>query len=391
MENLSYIPNYQPLPFPLPVWLMQTLLIAGFFLHALPMNVVWGGSVLGAILFLMGRKDKNSYPFRAAKALAISLPLFISFAITQGIVPLLFLQLLYGPSFYTSSILLAAPWLGLLGILLIAYYASYFVIYKILKGDSNQGTAVKASIVLLLASIGFALIGWLFSNNMTLMQAPQKWLSMYQANPHGLNLNTDEPQLIPRYLHFFIASLAVTGMTLGCFGLYLRSKNEEFSKWLIKRGSQIFVGTTLLQIPVGLWFLKSIPYEFAAAFMGGDQAITGVFIASMVLMMLSLIATAVSSTSGNKEAFTCGLVLNALLILAMIVNRHQLRLLYLSPHVKPDIVAVSTQLDLLAIFLVSTVALIAYLVWLSKVVFSAFATKIDSESHGSETVLSVSE
>lgn len=380
METYNFIPAYQPLPFPLPVWLMQTLLILGFYLHALPMNVVWGGSVVGATLFFMGRADVSSYTYKSAKALAISLPLFISFAITQGIVPLLFLQLLYGPAFYSSSIVMAAPWLGLLGILLVSYYIAYYIIYRVLKSDLGAKTALKAAFCMVVMSLGFAGIASIFSNNMTLMQTPDKWLSLYSNNSHGLNLNLHEPQLLPRYTHFFISSIAVTGMTLGCFGLYLTKRNSDFSSWLLKLGSRIFLVATVCQIPVGLWFLKAIPPAHASAFMGGDQFVTGVFAVSMILMLVSIIATTISSVNGDRRSFISGLIANALLILAMIVNRHQLRLMYLDPHVKPDLVAVNTQWDLLAIFLVSTVALIFYLVWLSRLVWSAFHTESSTTS-----------
>lgn len=381
METFNFIPAYPPLPFPLPVWLMQTLLIAGFFLHALPMNVVWGGSVIGAVMFFLGRKDTSSYTYKSAKALSISLPLFISFAITQGIVPLLFLQLLYGPAFYSSSIIMAAPWLSLLAILIVSYYIAYYIIYRVLKNDFGAKTAIKASVWMVIMSIGFAAIASIFSNNMTLMQTPDKWMPLYSNNPHGLNLNLHEPQLLPRYTHFFVSSIAVTGMTLGCFGLYLTKRNAEFSTWLLKLGSRIFLGATILQIPVGLWFLKALPHSHMAAFMGGDQLVTGVFIASMALMLVSILATAISSASGDRRLFIAGLVSNALLILAMIINRHQLRLMYLNPHVQPDAVAVSTQWDLLAIFLVSTVALILYLVWLSRLVYRAFHTESPAVSN----------
>lgn len=378
MEFSQLIPAYQPLPFPLPVWLMQTLLVLGFYLHVLPMNVVWGGTVIAAVLFALGRRDHDSYCFKTAKALAISLPLFISFAITQGIVPLLFLQLLYGPAFYTSSIVMAVPWIGTLAVLLISYYAAYLVIYKVLNGNLSGGAAMEAALAMVFMSIGFGLIGYVFSNNLTLMQSPEKWFSLYQSSPHGLNLNLSERQIMPRYLHFFIASIAVTGMTVGCFGLYLSKRNQDFSLWSIKLGSRIFLVATVLQIPVGLWFLQSLPRQFMAAFMGGDAWITGVFMTSMALMLVAILATTISSTSGNKTAFIAGLVANALLIMAMIINRHQLRLLYLNPHVKPDLVTVSTQWDLLAIFLVSAVALIFYLVWLCRLVWSAYHPPVTS-------------
>lgn len=372
MDLAHLIPSYQPLPFPLPVWLMQTLLVLGFFLHALPMNVVLGGGFISTVLFAIGKKDQTSYAYRAAKALAVSLPLFISFAITQGIVPLLFLQLIYGPAFYTSSIIMAVPWISLLLVIMVSYYLSYIVVYRTLKGQASENAAAKASLLLLVMSVGFAFVGYLFSNNMTLMLHPEKWLAMYEHSAKGMNLNSGEITLIPRYLHFLVASFAVAGMTLGIFGIYIAKKEAKFSEWMIKVGSRIFLAATVIQIPVGLWFLKAIPPEFAANFMGGDQIATVVFGLSMALTLLSICTSTIASGSGNSKAFLATLITNALLILSMIVNRHQLRLFHLNPHVKPDLVAVSTQWDLLAVFLVSTVALIWYLVWLAALVLRSY-------------------
>jgi hypothetical protein len=372
MDLANLVPSYQPLPFPLPVWSMQALLVLGFYLHALPMNVILGGGFLTAILFFVGKNDKNSYAYRAARAFAISLPLFISFAITQGIVPLLFLQLLYGPAFYTSSIVMAVPWLSLLAILLVSYYISYIVIYRILYGEYTAGRAAKASLWLMVMSIGFAVIAYLFTCNMTLMLAPQKWLSLYQANPRGTHIDTTDAQLIPRYVHSLLASFAVAGMTLGCFGLYLKTKEPPFSAWMLRLGSRVFLFATLLQLPVGIWYLSALPPQFSACFLGSDPLITGVFVISMVLMLVSIVASALTAGGGKPKAFVVALAANALLILTMIINRHQLRLLYLTNQVKPDTVPVSPQWDLLAIFLVSAVALIAYLVWLCRTVWRGY-------------------
>lgn len=379
MDPQHLIAAYQPLPFPLPVWLMQILLVAGMYLHVLPMNVAFGGGFICAALFIKSGGDRNAPSWRAAKALAVSLPLFISFAITQGIVPLLFVQLLYGPAFYTSSVLMAVPWFGLIGILLVSYYLSYLTVYKVLEGPQGAAQATKAAITLLTMSVGFALIGFIFTNNMTLMLTPEKWFGMYQFSPHGLNMNVSEPQIVPRYLHFTVASLAVAGMTLGCFGLYMLRREEEFGRWLVKTGSRIFLGFTLVQIPVGLWFLKSLPQNYMSMFLGGDTVTTATFAAAMVLMVLAIIGTAIASSSGGKAPFLLGLVSNALLILTMIVNRHQLRLAYLNPHLTPENVPIQPQWDLLAIFLVSTVALIFFLIWLSRLMWAAFHPQKKSE------------
>jgi len=55
----------------------------------------------------------------------------------------------------------------------------------------------------------------------------------------------------------------------------------------------------------------------------------------------------------------------------MIVNRHQLRHFMVSPFIQPESVQVSTQWDLLIVFVLSAVALIAYLVWLGKTIYKA--------------------
>jgi len=381
------VPSYQPLPFPAPAWFLQVMLVLGFYLHALPMNVILGGGFIASALLFLGRNDKSSYTYRCGKALATSLPIFISFAITQGIVPLLFLQLLYGPAFYTSSILMGISWLSIIGFLLFSYYLSYIVIYKYLKKEYSPARASKASLILLVMACGFALIGFLFSNNMTLMLSPAKWLSIYKTSPFGTYLNIDEPQLLPRYLHMLVASIAVAGMTLGCFGLYIKKRNLEFAQYMLKLGSKIFLAATVMQLPIGFWFLKSIPIEMTQKFLGKDLICGSVFGASMLLTLVAIIAAAMVVVNTSTTSFKTALIANALIILLMIINRHQLRLHYLAPYVKPDLVPVNTQWDLLIVFIVSAVALIAYLIYLSKISIRAYAqnnTQIKSEGAESE-------
>ncbi|MBA4077158.1 MAG: hypothetical protein C0508_19130, partial [Cyanobacteria bacterium PR.023] len=69
MDPHSLIPHYQALPFPAPLWLLQTLLILGFFLHAIPMNFMLGGTFLAAIFLAKGLKDKSSYEYRIGRGL----------------------------------------------------------------------------------------------------------------------------------------------------------------------------------------------------------------------------------------------------------------------------------------------------------------------------------
>lgn len=367
MDPTSIIPHYQALPFPAPEWLLQTLLVLGFFLHVIHMNVVLGGGLTAGICMIIGKGDRTSYPYRIGAGLAAALPLFISFAITQGIVPLLFVQLLYGPMFYTSSILMAAPWFAIIFLLLIAYYSSYVVIYRFLK---RQEGGMAAPLMLFAAGLIFLFIAYLFTANMTLMLTPEKWLQMYAQNSHGLNLPHDR-QIMPRLLHSFIASIAVTGLTVGCFGLVQRKKDPEYGTWLIKKGSLIFLLLSVIQVPVGIWFLMSLPAHISPKFLGQDLYATIAFAASMGLALIAILCTAMSSASGSPLAFKGGLASAVGTILAMVVTRHFLRLLYTQPFIAPDKVPVSTQWDLLSVFILSALGLIIYLSWLVKTVWKA--------------------
>jgi len=365
------IPDFQPIPFPGPLWLLMTLLILGFFLHVIPMNIALGGGLVSGVLMLQNAGDPNAYSARMAQSLMMSLPVFISFAITQGIVPLLFLQLIYGPLYYTSSIIMAWPWLLLLAILMTGYYLTYIAKYKFAKHGASVGW------LLVLVTGLFTLIGFTFTNNMTLMLTPDKWQAMMASQSFGLTLNLSDPQVIPRFLHFFLAAFAVTGLAIGCFGLYWHSREADYSKWLIQTGSGLYVAITLIQFGVGMWFMLSLPRQMMMNYMGQDIWGTALFGASMVFSVLSLLLLLFAWKNGKPLPFKLGLVCAAVTVLVMVVMRHLLRVYYTADFFDPAVVPVKTQWDLLIAFIITAVLLIGYLIWLSKTCWKAFNNPID--------------
>lgn len=366
MEPLVPIPDFQPLAFPAPVWFLKTFLVVGFYLHALPMNVALTGGIIAAILMLYGQKTQHPYAGRFGNTLAKSLPYFVSVAITQGIVPLLFLQLTYGPLFYTSSILVAAPWLAIIFLLLSAYYAYYVFTYR------QHTLKERGTWVLMGAGLLFLTVAFFFSNNMTLMLTPERWVELYRNSPYGLNLNWGDPQLIPRYLHFVTAAVAVTGLTMGCYGLYWHRREQDYGTWLIRHGAGLYIVVTLLQVPIGIWFLLSLTQPVYMQFLGGDWPGTLVFLSSMGLDVVGLIAMALAWRDGNPGFFKVGLGLALAVIFLMVVIRHLVRVYFVQDVFTPDRMAVEPQYALLALFLVSFALGIAYTVWLLKLLAGAY-------------------
>lgn len=370
MDISSIIPDYQPIPFPAPVWLLKLLLVLGFYLHALPMNVALTGGIMAALFILLGHAKKHAYAQRIGGSLAYSLPFFVSVAITQGIVPLLFLQLVYGPLFYTSSIVMALPWLSVIFFILIAYYAYYLFTYR-RKTLDRQGPWV-----LIAAGLLFLTVAFIFSNNMTLMLTPERWVELYRSNSYGVNLNLEAAQLIPRYLHFVVAAFAITALTIGCFGLYWHSRDKQYGEWLIRTGASIFILLTLLQAPIGLWFLFSLKTSVAYAFLGADFTGTAVFTAAMILDIIGLGAMALAWRTAKPLYFIAGLASALIVTLLMVIMRHLVRVYYIEGFIFPERMAVDTQWLLLMLFIGSFIIGLVYTGWLIKITWQAYHSPV---------------
>lgn len=372
------IPSYQPIPLPAPLWLLQALLIIGFITHVIPMNVIMTGGLLSAWHWVKGGRDASTYSGRFATTLSNHLPVYMSVAITQGVVPLLFLQLLYGPLYYTSSVQMGWFWLSIIFLLLVGYYGLY--IFKLQK----EKLGAWSPLILILSTVTFWCIGFLFVNNITLMLQPDRWLPGAATN--GLNLNLADPQLWPRFMHFLFSSFAVNGLVMGLYGYILKgradkegnTKNAEYASWLIKSGAALFGGITLVQIGIGGWFLMSQPRELMMQFMGGDPIATGLFGASMALTVLSLLTSAVAWTKGSRPMSLVTFVLGILIVVLMIGMRHMQRLFMTDGIIDPATLEVSTQWDLLTVFIILAVSLIVFLVWLIGVAWkSSFSPSDD--------------
>ena len=61
---------------------------------------------------------------------AKKLPVMIALGINMGVPPLLFLQVVYGNLFYSSSVLMAVYWILIIPLLILAYYGTYIHIFR---------------------------------------------------------------------------------------------------------------------------------------------------------------------------------------------------------------------------------------------------------------------
>ena len=344
MMQPNLIPVLDPIPLPAPYWIFKLLLIVTFFLHILAMNFMLGGAVLALVSKWRSRKQENGN--RVFFDIAKKLPVFLPATITLGIAPLLFVQVLYGRFFYTSSIIMAWPWFLVLVLLTIAYYGFYYVSFHGRKHPGRAGTVMLFSVILV------CLIGFVYSNNLTLSLVPSRWGAKYFAHPSGWNLNLSEPTLIPRFLHFFTAAVAVGGLLLVFVSLANWKRDHEYARQVLQFGGKAFIYATMTQFLVGVWFLVSLPREMLMLFTGENPVATAlllvaVFGASAAIFMMS---DALRKENVRVAAYYVpGLM--AVVILSMCVMRDILRDAYLKPYYHPERSVVLTQWSVFPLFL----------------------------------------
>ncbi len=333
MDPSQLVPS--PGVIPVPWGWFEVLLLATFAVHLLLMNVMVGGGVIAWVSSL----KRPEAPTPAERDLSGALTFVIAFAVNFGVAPFLFLQVLYGGFIYVSSQLMAVYWLLVIPMLIAAYYAAYVYKLRFTTLADGRSVVIGAAVVLLL------MIGFLFTHNMTLMLRPEAWTGYFE-NRSGTILDFSDPTLIPRYLHFMTASLAVGGLFVAVVGSLRRRRGEPGGDETVREGLNWFTYATLFQIVIGFWFQMSLPRPILLLFMGGSTLHTGLFVAGLVLTALALMLSIRGSVGG-----TVGVTLG--LVGVMVVIRDLVRSAYLSPYYSPSEITVTGEYSTLVVFILA--------------------------------------
>ncbi len=338
MEAQSLIPAAGAIP--APWWVFESLGIVALAVHFVFINIVVGGSLIAVGSRIATRIGAAGRSPRVPHGITTALALGINF----GVAPLLFAQVLYGHLLYTSSILMALWWILVIPLLIAAYYGAY-----IHTGGDGLGTLRTAALGL--STLALLYIAFVFVNNMTLMLQPSSWQA-YFKNRTGTILNLAEATLVPRYLHFLVASVAVAGL----FGA-LRAHRRDGTKSaaLVRKGLRIYALATIAQVFVGLYFLLSLPEKTMHLFLGGNTVYTLI----LALGILTALASIAFALRGRLIPALASLVA---ILLLMVVNRANLRSAYIARFFDPADTALEPQYGVMALFL-AAVAGMAYMLW----------------------------
>ena len=360
------IPQPDPLALPAPAWLLWALLMLTFFLHLIPMNLVLGGSIVGAIARVRGRRGDRPQEAELAHLVVKAMPILISATVTLGVAALLFLQVLYGRAFFASAVVMGWWWLSVIGLLILTYYAAYLLAFR----EASLGAAATLLAWLVAAVAG--LIALVYGNNMTMMLKPLELVARYAADGRGVQLNLLDPTLFPRHLHMVLGAIAVSGLAVAVAGVARRKHDAAFALWAVRYGAFYCGLATSVNIFAGLWWLAALPRDVLLQFMGRDLTAIGVLLAGILLTMTGA-GLLVLAATGRRPALAVTASTLTLMagVVMMLLTRDTVRRVSLELAGFQAVNWVAPQWGPIAIFGALLVGAVATVLWMTRALATA--------------------
>jgi len=339
--KLPPVPGPDMLGLPAPAWLAQGLQALTLSLHWVFLAITAG--CVGGLL--LGRKDPDLRR-RLAEMAALSLAV----AMTLGIAPLLFVQVLYGQFFYSANILMGYVWLGLLAIMIAAFYLLHYC-----RRQAVLDRHLRLPALVALGLMGMAAV--ILVANATLTQTPQAWRA-FSANG-GTKPYLADPAFWPRW------SMAAAALLAGG-GLFLAIWRRAKSQGSVRSATAAAIVGMLAMLGVAAWIAKSLPAGVAEKLSAGPESIFAYAVmvavaAAIVLAVLSLRTRSLAVLSLSGLALFVGL-------LATAAARDTIRRAALSPGFDVAAVAVHPQWDTFVVWagvFVAGLGLCAYMIALT--------------------------
>jgi hypothetical protein len=362
MQNL--IPPADPLGLPSPPILFQSLAWLTLVLHMIFMNFILGGTLIVTIQeFLYGKKPEV---VKANTLLIRVMPVAISLAITMGVAPLLFVQVLYGQFFYSSNVVMGGFWLAVILLVMIAFYNIYILIIK--RPPEGKSSPLSKTI-LLINTILFFCIAFLYTNNAVLTENPEFWPEIYSK---AKSFIAPDPALWGRYSHNVIGAISIAGIWIAFIGHYQRTyypENMESAKIMIRNGLLWAIIGTFVQVLTGGVYLVLLGVDFIREFMGNGFLFVGWTISVMTSIFLIVTLLLGLLKENNGKFIWSSALLMFLTLFGMVMGRDLTRVIKLDEyfHISEHLVRPqhSSMIMFFTTFVIGLgfVAYLVYLVW----------------------------
>lgn len=161
--------------------LYLALYLGTLCLHAVLMSYVLAGSGYVAAATVLGARERDPAAHvlgdPVTRVLRDWLPFGLGTAITAGVAPLLFLQILYKESFYTANLLLFHRWMAMVPVLI----AGFYLLYVGKSKAAQDGPRLVRAIAAVGAFLCFGFAAWSWTGNHMVALDRTRWLALYTS------------------------------------------------------------------------------------------------------------------------------------------------------------------------------------------------------------------
>ncbi len=310
-----------PLELPAPRGLLIGTLIFSFMLHILFVNLMLGGSLVTVAVEIAGVRRRDRDLDTLAREVAQTITVNKSLAVVLGVAPLLAINVVYTLFFYSANALTGHAWAGVIPLAIVAFLLLYLHKYSwdwpSMRRNKWMHIGLGSAAVVCLLTIPF-----IFLANVNLMLFPERW-----ADVEGFLSAVLLPNVLPRYLHFLLASVAVTGLVLvwyfGRSGYPAEERFEGLSRpALMRTFYRVAFIVTMMQLFAGPLVLLTLPWRGLSAAMV-VVILTGLTFAISALVVLRAEVHAPDESVGRR--FFQVVILLTLTVTFMVSGRHMYR------------------------------------------------------------------
>jgi hypothetical protein len=203
-------------------------------------------------------------------------------------------------------------------------------------------------------------------NNFSLLQNPEVWRPLYLSDRRGLHLYAVwDGSVLPRYLHFLFAALALTGLAVAAMGVRRGGREPAFARWAMGNGARWFIGGTALQMASGIWFVASQPDRIRSALLGAspqDSLLLAVAVGSALVALGALVPP--NRISAGRITFAS--VAIGVTVILMVILRQRVRTMWLTSYFRIEQLSVGSQWGAILLFIILLLAgvfLVGWMLW----------------------------
>ncbi len=231
-------------------------------LHIAAVQVMMGASVLT----LWGALSQDAQRRRLAQSMLPVSKFMLSLAVFLGVAPLLFVQVIYDPFWYTSNVLSAWWVIGFIVILTIAALLNMFFYNKNHDMGKTTKTVCPGSMLMSIALL--LVVGFIMHVLTYQMLMPEQWMSWYAPNGQiDASGQTLHAYSLPRFLFFISLSAPVIGAVLVGYQRYYRPRlgddsanmTAEYLDWIGRIGMNLITFGGVVSVVLGAWWMLSLP------------------------------------------------------------------------------------------------------------------------------------